>query len=71
MLVILIGIGIIGISLLYQVLECPEQFVTHAGDILHDVEILVDLQRAEVWVKRSVIPASDCDESCNIEGTGL
>ena len=35
-------------SLLYQALECPEQFVTHADGILLEAEILVNLQRLEV-----------------------
>ena len=48
-------------SLLYQALECPEQFIGYTGDILLEAEILVNLQRLEVRMHASVSLTGDCD----------
>ena len=61
MLIFLIGIGIIGILLLYQVFECPHQFVEHPEGVAVDAEILVDLQGSEVQSEAAVVAARDRD----------
>ena len=47
---------------LYQALQRPQQFVTHADDVALDTEALVDLRHGlEVRSKVAVVASGDCD----------
>ena len=70
MLIFLIGIGIIGISLLYKVFECVAQLVGHLEGIAVDAEILVGLQRLEVQAQLAVFSTGDRDE-LTVEDAGI
>ena len=48
-------------SLLYQALECPEQFVEHTECIAVGAEVLADLQVLEVRAERAVVLTGDRD----------
>ena len=46
---------------LYQVLQCPHQFVCHVGGILGNAEPRARVYRSEVRVVGAVVAAGDCD----------
>jgi len=60
-LIFLIGIGIIGISLLYQAFECFMKFEVNLEGIGLDAEVLVDLHRLEVRSECAVVLTGDRD----------
>ena len=61
MLIFLIGIGIIGILLLYQAQECFEQFEVDLEGIAIGAEVLVDFHRLEVRAQRAIVLSGDRD----------
>ena len=46
---------------LYQVFECPHQFVEHTECVTVDAEVPANLHRTEVRTERTVVPTGDRD----------